>query len=424
VQIVEAAQYAVELSAGFGTVECLRTSGRWINRNFIGGGRRLEVLGSVSRIGVGSPTNIGLDRSICAALGEEDFFGLQGFSARDRLDYRIATNLQQPSIFGTQNQLAVNLHSERTSEADAFIRESTGGRIAAVRQLERGPTVITTTFDVELGRTLASPAVICIGFDRCTQEDLDLLRQRRWSNSLSISALHDRTRTEGTSTRGFIVRGGVDWASEILGSDDNYIRLLAEGSRYQPVGRSSVLATNLRLGRFLRGVLGPEQGYIPPERRFYAGGPASVRGYTRNALGPTAYIQLPPVDGEEPAIVGSATGGTQMIVGSTELRMPSPWMSDVLRLAVFVDAGQVTAPGAEFLTPRGIRFTPGAGVRFLTPVGPFRLDVAYNPYPPEAGPLFIVDPEEGLIAADTEYRPDSPGFLGRFRIQFGLGQAF
>jgi outer membrane protein assembly factor BamA len=104
--------------------------------------------------------------------------------------------------------------------------------------------------------------------------------------------------------------------------------------------------------------------------------------------------------------------------------MPSPFAADVLRFAAFVDAGQVSAPGAELLTPSGLRFTPGAGARFLTPVGPFRLDVAYNPYPRETGPLYIVDPEQGLLLGSPAYRPESPGFLRRLRVQFALGQAF
>ena len=62
--------------------------------------------------------------------------------------------------------------------------------------------------------------------------------------------------------------------------------------------------------------------------------------------------------------------------------------------------------------------------RIVTPVGPFRLDVAYNPYPPEEGPLYRIDPAIGLVLQETSYDPDEPSFLGRFRIQFALGQAF
>ena len=35
--------------------------------------------------------------------------------------------------------------------------------------------------------------------------------------------------------------------------------------------------------------------------------------------------------------------------------------------------------------------TPGVGVRLLTPIGPFRVDIGYNPYAPDAGPAFFVE---------------------------------
>lgn len=420
VEVVEAAQYAVEASMGFGTVDCVRTNGRWINRNFLGGGRTLEVLGSLSRVGVGSPADFGLDRSVCDALGEEGLLGITGVGTRDRIDYLLSFDFQQPSVFGTQNQLAVRLHSERISEVEAYIRESTGARVSAVRELERTPTVLTTTAEVVRGRTLASPALLCVGFDTCGLEDLDLLRQARWSNTLSVGAVHNGETTDGVVNRGFILRGALDWSSPLIGSEDEYTRALVEGSYYLPLKPGWVLASNLRLGRFLSGVLGAEDGYIPPERRFYAGGPNSVRGFSRNALGPVTYIVLP----ESRDTVSSATGGTQMIVASTELRLPSPFQSDIIRLAAFVDAGAVSAPGANLPSPSGFRFTPGVGLRILTPVGPFRLDVAYNPYGSEAGRLYLVDPRVGLILARSSYRPPDPDFWGRFRFQFALGQAF
>lgn len=423
VQIVEAPQYMVQTSVGFGTVECIRVGGQWANRNFLGGGRRLEVRGSVSRIGVGSPLDFGLEGNACSALGEEAFLGIEGLDIRDRIDYTAGISLQQPAIFGTRNRAEFNVDAERISEPDAYVRESVGGRVSGARDFTRVPTILTTTLEVNRGRTIASPAILCVGFDTCTQEDFELLSQARWSNSLSVGVLHDLTRTDPVETRGYVLRANVDWASPVLGSDDNYLRVVGEAARYRMVRPGWMFASRIRAGRFLRGVLGPESGYIPPEKRFFAGGPTSVRGFGRNQLGPTSYV-TPLVDGEYRDTIGSATGGTQLVEASVELRFPSPWLRDVTRFAIFVDAGHVSSPGTEFSLGSGLRFTPGAGIRFLTPVGPFRLDVAYNPYPPEVGPLYIVDPLEGLILDDPEFQPDRRGFLSRLRVQFALGQAF
>lgn len=425
VRVVEAPQYLMEASAGFGTVDCFRTGARWLNRNFIGGGRRLEVTGNLSKIGVGEPLDAGLQGGLCSRSRREVF--------EEKLNYRVAANFQQPRLFATQNQLSVNVHSERYSELDAYLRESTGAQVAVTRALGE-QTLVTTIAEVENGRTVGSPIILCIGFETCDEEDLELVQQRRWSNSLSVAAVRDLTRTENFVTRGYNVRGAVDWASPVLGSDNEYLRLVLEGSAHRAVGERIALSAFLRAGRFLHGSLGLEGGYIPPERRFYAGGPNSVRGYSRNALGPTAYVirMEEPEEGEEPPeetdeprepeLRSTATGGTQTIVGSVEVRMPSPWLTDQLRLAAFVDAGHVSAPDLDLGT-NGVRVTPGVGVRFMTPVGPIRLDVAYNPHPPEPGPLYAVD-ERRLIRLADEFQPERRSFLNRFRLHFAVGQAF
>jgi outer membrane protein assembly factor BamA len=423
VRVVEAPQFLTEASAGFGTIDCFRTGARWLNRNFLGGGRRLEVTGNLSKIGVGEPLDFGMEGSLCARSREPEFAEL--------LNYRLGASFTQPRLFDTRNQLTVNLFSERFSELDAYLRERTGGQLAVIRALGEN-TMLTTIADVENGRTIASPVVLCIGFEFCDEEDLAVIRQRRWSNALSLAAVRDMTRTLDWVTRGYNVRGQVDWASPVLASDNEFLRVVVEGSAHRGLGDGLALSSFLRVGRFLQGGLRPDGPYIPPERRFYAGGPNSVRGYGRNALGPTAYAyrvdlleengERELVEMEDTAIVATATGGTQTVVASAELRMPSPWFSEFLRLAAFVDAGHLSVPG-EGLGTQGLRVTPGVGARVMTPVGPIRLDIGYNPHPPEPGPLYEVD-RDGIRRVMESYQPPARRFWNRFRVHFAVGQAF
>lgn len=421
VRLVEAAQYLVDTSVGFGTIDCFRTGGRWVNRNFLGGGRRLEVSGSLAKIGVGEPLDAGFDDRFCARSRQEVF--------SERVNYRVAADFQQPRLFNTRNQLAVNLHSQRFTELDLFLRESTGAQATLARDVTER-TLLTTTATVENGRTIADPVILCVGFETCDQEDIDILGEGRWSNSLSAGVVRDLTQSTAVAAQGYSVRGGVDWASQLLGSDNEYLRLVAEGTTYRTLRPGWVLSANLRAGRFLGTVLGDRDGYIPPELRFYAGGPNSVRGFQRNALGPTAYVIRPVLDSdgdltEEQDTFPSATGGTQMLLSSLELRTPSPFFGDLLRLAYFVDAGHVSVPGTDLGTST-VRFTPGAGLRFITPVGPIRLDVSYNAYAAEPGPLYFADPFRGLIQYQDNYQPDSPSLwsLRRLQFHFAVGQAF
>jgi hypothetical protein len=96
--------------------------------------------------------------------------------------------------------------------------------------------------------------------------------------------------------------------------------------------------------------------------------------------------------------------------------------SSRLRLAAFVDAGGVWQRGAQISTPV-IRVTPGVGIRLATPLGPARLDVAYNPYNLQAGTLFQVDTLGGLspVPGQASYVLNRKG---HFTVHVAVGQAF
>jgi outer membrane protein insertion porin family len=426
VRVVEAPQYLIDATAGYGTIDCLRTGVTWTNRNFIGGGRRLEFSGSVSKLGVGWPANIGFERNLCSALLQDEF--------SDTLNYRLGADFQQPRLFGTQNRLGVGLRAQRASELEAWVRRVVGGQVAVSRDLGR-TALLTTTADVERGSTRAAPAVFCVAFDVCAPDIRDELQRSRWSNALTVNVIHDRTTTDGLVVRGWAVRAGTGWASPAFGSDDEFVRLTGEIMGNYPLGPGWILAGRLMGGNFLRGRLDPRGPFIPPDRRFFAGGPNSVRGFGRNALGPVVYVAAPGqyeigpagdttlVEGFVPR--ASPTGGTQTVVGTLELRTPSPVLSEYMRFGFFLDAGQVWAPRTTLATVP-IRYTPGAGVRFVTPVGPIRVDAAYNPYGIERGPIYLIDQDDNLILWREFPAPDEVrrGFWDRFQIHFAVGHAF
>jgi outer membrane protein assembly factor BamA len=209
---------------------------------------------------------------------------------------------------------------------------------------------MTATANLENGLTLADPVVFCTGFETCDPEAIEVLQQRRWSNSIGVTAIQDRSVGGPNPTGGHQLRGAVDFASPLFLSDDQYLRFLGDGAAYRLLRPGFVLAGRLLVGSFLQGTIGEDE-FIPPDRRFYAGGPNSVRGFRRNELGPRVYVQEATLEDGEVATTGSpigaATGGTQMLVSSVELRMPSPIFRQNIRFATFVDAGQVWARGSE-----------------------------------------------------------------------------
>jgi len=104
-------------------------------------------------------------------------------------------------------------------------------------------------------------------------------------------------------------------------------------------------------------VLAPTRDGIPSPLLFRTGGDTTVRGYAFDSLG----VKL-----------GNATvGGRYQAVGSTELIR---WIGESWGLATFIDAGNATDEVTHFHFAVGY----GAGVRVRTPLGPFRLDLAYG----------------------------------------------
>ncbi len=104
-------------------------------------------------------------------------------------------------------------------------------------------------------------------------------------------------------------------------------------------------------------VLAPTRDGIPSPLLFRTGGDTTVRGYAFDSLG----VRL-----------GNATvGGRYYAVGSAEAIR---WIGESWGLAAFVDAGNATDSVSDFHFAVGY----GVGVRVRTPLGPFRLDLAYG----------------------------------------------
>ena len=104
---------------------------------------------------------------------------------------------------------------------------------------------------------------------------------------------------------------------------------------------------------------------LPPDQRFYGGGSGTIRGYPYQLVGPRFLVPNTNIATDIPI------GGTAIAAGSLEFRqrIGENWGG-----AFFVDGGQVSA--SLKLLPTDVRVGVGVGVRYYTPIGPIRLDVA------------------------------------------------
>jgi translocation and assembly module TamA len=161
---------------------------------------------------------------------------------------------------------------------------------------------------------------------------------------------------------GLSVQEGIDIASYGY----RYLRLFPEARYFHPLWGRTVLALRGRVGALIPIA---ESGAPPIVARFAAGGPLSDRGYYTRRLAPMALqgSQWIPL------------GGNGLVDGTIELRFP---IAGNLGGALFLDfAGVSDASGSpgewqKALDLGALQWAAGFGLRYGTPFGPIRLDVA------------------------------------------------
>jgi outer membrane protein assembly complex protein YaeT len=433
IQVQEGPAHQVRLGAGYATVECFRVQSGWTAHDFLGGARTLDLSARVSKLGAGTPKQTTGLNQFC-----NPFAGTWTF---DTLNYTLGITLRQPAFLSRSHVATLGFVAERRSEFGIYTREAIGGN-ADLTLNTRGQLPVTLGYSYSVGRTLAADGIYCSLFRLCDEASRKFLRDRRQFGAVTISAVRDRVNSILDPSEGSITTATLLHASRFVGSQAPYEfnRGELEIAKYHPLGRRTVFAWRIRGGTILPrniSLSGQNVGYVPPDQRFYGGGPNSVRGYGRNELGPRVYVitNRDSIDEAATAQAGDTvwrgvrttpTGGNTAIVLNAELRFPSPIFAQRMRLGIFVDAGQVWERGQELVTLRDMSVTPGAGLRFATPLGPVRIDAAYNGYPLERGPLLLLD-SAGTV---TQIRPSYPPlraqktFWQKVVIQIAVGQAF
>jgi outer membrane protein insertion porin family len=430
VSVTEGPRQRVGLGAGYGTLDCFRAQGGWSSYGFLGDARVLNLSTRVSKIGVGAPLDMGFSKtgSVC--------FPLKGDSTSDTLNYNVALTLLQPTFLSPSHSASIGVFAERRSEFKTYTRIQIGAN-AGVTFNARRRVPLGLAYGYSVGRTEATDAAFCSVFNVCDDSTLRSLRDPHPFASLTLTAA---LRTEDFTldpTRGGHVGITLLHASRLLGSDRLYEfnRGEIDVARYIPFGRYGVFAWRLHGGALFPARITVSTGqsalFVPPDQRFYAGGPNSVRGYAANGLGPQVYVlndttDITVINGDTVYNQARrvATGGNSLVLANAEVRVRSPVWPDRVRLAAFVDVGQVYRNQNEIFSFQALRITPGAGVRVTTPLGPVRVDVAYNGYDFESGVLKL-ELNNALIDYRQNYRPQrSASFFQRLTLQFAIGQAF
>lgn len=279
-------------------------------------------------------------------------------SSFDEPDYRLAAKFKKPAVFDPMTDF--------TLRAEAF-RETTDAYRATTQEIEGGLSRVFSD-------TVSGSAMLEL---ENTQIDEAVPNKDYLIATLTGAIDWDTRDNRLDPTRGFNVHLEAAPAYDFL-HDEVFATFKEDISIYRAIDaeRRFILA-----GRVQAGVLTVEnKRNVAASRRLYAGGAGSVRGYGYENIGPRNKD-------------GDPVGGRSNFAVSGEVRYR---ISDSFGVVAFVDAGNAYRDIVPDVT--NLKVGVGGGIRYLTPVGPLRVDLAV--------PL---DP-----------RRDDPSIA----LYVGLGQAF
>jgi len=342
--VAERKRHLVSFNAAYSTDLGASASASWLNRNLLGDAEQLKLSAGFSA----------------------------GGTARTGPGYWGGAQFIKPDFLRRDQILQLDISPLKES-LNAYDRTAFTGSLSIKRPLSKHWTA---------GISVAGEQ------ERVTQLDIEREVQQEIGRSFTLISLplfanYDNTNDLLNPTRG--MRAALTATpTRTFGSQGvNFVSLQASGSAYLDAGAWLGAAPG-RTILALRGLVGDIEGAgrfeLPADKRLYAGGSATVRGYKFQSVGPVFPN-------------GRPQGGTAVVAGTVELRQR---IAGNYGAVAFVDAGQVAASGFSFPGPWGIG--AGVGARYYTSFGPIRLDLAF--------------PVNTL--------PQS----GSFQVYIGIGQAF
>jgi outer membrane protein insertion porin family/translocation and assembly module TamA len=464
VRITESDVHRMRLGGGWSTSDCANAETRWTSRNFYGGARRLHLRARGSNWFAQQ-----LRDGVCGQAAVDEFGGT---------NWLFSAEFTQP-LFRQSLTFGSNVFFERQSLQDVFVRKSVGVDLSLSQTLG-AYTSFTFAYRPELTELAAAEVFFCTSFLVCTPEDVSALQERNWLAPISVSMVRAVTNNVLNPTSGYQIVLNLEHASAVTGSEFQYDRALSEATAYVETAPGQVLAARVQWGWVGAGsfaLFSVGTDIIHPQKRFFSGGANSVRGFAQNQLGPRVLTvdpsslliparstQMAPctpaeimnltcnANGLRSREFGTPrpTGGSMVLEGGIEYRM---MMGRRVEAALFADFGRIWTERASSAVGR-LEISPGVGIRYLSPVGPIRLDVGYQfrsqqnlqvitaqvrPFGPGDNPAdriraivggneevidYVRAEELALLDPRVSFGPSGGFSLSRLQLHIGIGQAF
>ncbi len=309
VTVVERPRRFIGFGADFATSEGFGARVFWGHRNLFGEAERLRIEGEVGRIAENDLADV--DFGLNLTFEKPDFL------SRDQtLTARIEVGRENPDAFRRQ-AIEGEIGIERPLTAD--LRLSVGLR-AELSELEDADGEA----DADQVVLVSVPAALIYDTTDDLLDPTEGVRARLTLEPFTGDATFLRTRLAASS----------------------YVDLLGDGDL--------VLAARAAVGS----ITGADRDDVPENRRFFAGGGGSVRGFSFQGIGPRA--------GD-----GDPLGGASLLEAGFEARIK---ITDEIGIVPFVEGGAVYDSAFPDFS-EDFQVGAGLGLRYYTDFGPLRVDV-------------------------------------------------
>lgn len=321
ITVAEAPQRGIDISIGWGSYEQLRGSVGWRDENVFGEGIRFTSSVGVSMKGWG----------INGGLMDRHHFGLGRSLSFDASYFQ----REEPSYEREETEFSTTFRHEFNLQFDPWAKWSYRTSYALSFNNDQDNTV-------EMGGDADEPSTY-----RLSTVSFGIQRDSRETKPMDPEA--------GTFLSIYLAS-----SAEGLGSQVPYTEQRIRWTHLRRLTTNLVGVLNLNAA-----VRQPDEAdNLPIGERLFLGGDDSVRSFQRDQLGPKD-------------INGKPLGGLTTGYGNVELRL-RPWTSKPnVEISTFFDMGSIGQEPYDLDWPAG--YGIGLGIRYVLPVGPIRLDAAYNP---------------------------------------------
>jgi len=314
----------VGASASYSTIDGGEVAAYWGHRNLFGEAERLRIDVKVKDI---------------ASTEVDDY------------TYELKAEFVKPAVYGVDTDFVtdVSLFHEHPDN-DSYRAYGVRGKVGFAHR-----------FSDELSGTLSAEGQFSHADDAFGERDYKLL-------GLNGFLSYDRRNDVMNPTHGYRVFGRVNPLVD-LGRGDIFSVNRIDAAAYYPLDKAEryVVAGRVALGS----IFGTDLEGVPPERRFYAGGGGSLRGYAYQNVSPRRN--------------GKITGGRGLFEASLELRAK---VTKSIGIVPFVDFATVSSDALPGLGDTVNKVGTGLGFRYYTAIGPIRLDLAVPLQPGKGDPDF------------------------------------